>query len=222
MTTLQITRPHHESGCGIYALSRPVETKADWDAAKAVALEMCQWMDETNGKFNGEFSRAFAMAHAQVVEHDHPWQLFVVAKELIAPEKIEEKAKENLTNYYFEAQSIFNCQVLEAPDKITAKVPQRKVTADPNNKTKVEVSVEMVEKPVNNIIVVPEGCMSFPHRAERNMERKYRIKVRYQWLKKGLLGQKVETFEGWVEGLKAHIIQHETDHFNAKNIHFKS
>lgn len=217
--TLQITRPHHESGLGIYAKSIVVDPKDP--AVKATAEEMMQWMNETNGNFKGEFSKAFAMAHCQVVEHDKPLKLFVVDKELVAPKEVPD-GKQNLVNTFFEAQAIFNAEVLEAPEKVTRKVPQRKVTRDPKE-LKAEVSVELVEKEVNNVIVVPEGCMSFPHRSERNMERKYRIKVRYQYLTKNVLGMvKVETFEGWVEGLKAHIIQHETDHFDGVNIHFRN
>ena len=217
---MEITRPHHESGCGIYALSKRIETKEDWAAAKEVAAEMIAWMDETNGHFKGEFSRAFAMAHCQVVDHDHPWRLMVVAKELVEGAEGVDQSKQNLTTALFEAQAIFNAEILEAPDKITRKVPKRAVTKNPDDPTKVEVKMEMVDESISNEIRVPEGCMSFPLRSERKMDRKYRIKVRYQWLKKGLLGGKVETFEGWVEGLKAHILQHECQHFEGENIHF--
>jgi len=217
---MRITRPHHSSGCGIYAKSIPVEGKAGWQYAKAEAARMIEWLDEKNGHFEGEFKKAFAIAHAQVVESTNPFQFFVVDKEMLPPAEVDPKSRQTLTNFYFEGQAIFNAEVLEAPDTIVRKVPQRKVTKDPKNPLKVEVSMDFVEKTVGNVIDVPEGCMSFPHRTERNMKRKYRIKVRYQYLKKGWLGQKVETFEGWVEGLKAHVIQHETDHFVGKNIHF--
>lgn len=217
---MEITKTHHESGCGIYAPSRTIETKEDWKDAKAVAEEMVAWMNETNGSFKGEFPRAFAMAHCQVVDHDHPWKLFVVAKEMVEGAPELDPKKQSLVNSVFEAQAIFNAEVLEAPEKITRKLPERVVTKDPNDIRKVSVEVKLVDKELDNNIEVKEGCMSFPLRSERNVKRKYRVKVRYQWLKRGLLGTKVETFEGYVEGLKAHIFQHECDHFATKNIHF--
>lgn len=217
---MEITRPHHESGLGIYAKSVPVIK--DWDTAEGIAKEMIEWMDTTNGNFKGEFKKAFAMAHAQVVDHDHPYKLFVVDKELVVPASKVPKGKQNHVNTFFEAQAIFNCEILEAPDKVTRKVPQRKVTRDPKNKLQATVEMVMEDKQISNVIEVPEGCMSFPHRSERNMKRCYTVKVRYQWVGKNLLGmRKVETFEGWVEGLKAHIIQHECEHFDGKNIHFR-
>lgn len=217
---MEITRPHHESGLGIYAPSRTVETKEDWKDARACAEEMIAWLNETNGSFKGEFPRAFAIGHCQVVEHDHPWKLFVVAREMVegAPEVTKEQS---LVNSIFEGQAIFNAEILEAPDKITRKVPERVVTKDPNDIRKVSVEVQLKDKELDNTIRVKEGCMSFPLRSERNIDRKYRIKVRFQYLRKNLIGMtKVETFEGYVEGLKAHIFQHECDHFATKNIHF--
>lgn len=219
---MEITKNHHESGCGIYAKSATLTEQEIKTTGKEVADQMIAWLDATNGEFAGEFKRAFAMAHCQVVDHDHPIKLFVVDKDMVVPKDLPEKSEQTLANYFFEAQAIFNCEILEASEKVSRKVPQRKVTTDKNDKSKVEVGIEMVDKEIPNTIEVPEGCMSFPNRKERNMKRYYTIKVRYQYLKKGLLGTKVETFEGWVEGLKAHIIQHETDHFDGKNIHFKS
>lgn len=213
---MEITKNHHESGVGIYGISKPVSSRDDWKEATKVAKEMCEWLDKENGQFKGEFSRAFAIAHAQVCSLPEPWQLFVVDKEMVLPEKPEQGR--TIKNAYFEAQAIFNCQILEAPDKIIEKVPQRKITKGKDGK--MEVGIEKIDKEVSNKFTVKEGCMSFGHRKEKNVERKFRIKVRYQYHKKGLLGEKVETFEGEVTGLKAHIIQHECDHFAGKNIYF--
>ena len=58
--------------------------------------------------------------------------------------------------------------------------------------------------------------MSFPNRKPKNVEVYYRIKVRYQipaWY-----GLKTKT--EWVEGLKAHIFQHEINHAHGKNIYY--
>jgi hypothetical protein len=219
---MEITKTHHESGLGIYAKSLPVKTKEEWKQAKEVSREMQDWMNETNGKFKGEHPKAFAMAHCQVVEHDHPIRLFVVASDLVAPKFIPKDNKQTLENTFFEAQSIFNAEILEAPKTIVRGVPERKVTRDPKDKTKVEVEIVKIDKKISNVIEVPEGCMSFGHRKAKNVKRCYGIRVRYQYLKKGLFGEKVATFEGWVEGLKAHIFQHECDHFDTKNIFFKS
>lgn len=224
---MQIVKTHHESGQGIYGNSRAVVSKEDWKEAKAIANEMTAWLDETNGNFKGEFSRAFAIAHAQVCDWLEPWKLFVVAKEMVneKPSEKTEDGKRNpqtLANYYFEGQAIFNAEILESPAKITRKVPERKVLKDEKDPTKVSVSVELVDKEISNIITVPEGCMSFSHRSEKNVERLYKVKVRYQYLHKGILGTSVKTFEGWVEGLKAHMFQHECDHFVGKNIYFNN
>lgn len=219
---MQIEKTRHDSGLGIYAISVPIETKDEWKHAKEVSREMEAWMDETNGNFAGEHPKAFAMAHCQVAPIEQPLKLFVVDKDLVVPKMLPKDSKQNLANTFFEAQSIFNAEVLEAPATIVRAVPQRKVTKDPKDKTKVEVEIVQVDKKISNIIEVPEGCMSFSHRKAKNVKRCYGIRVRYQYLKKGLLGERVATFEGWVEGLKAHILQHETDHFDTKNIFFKS
>lgn len=219
---MQIEKTKHDSGLGIYAQSVPIKTKDEWKAAKEIAREMEVWMNETNGNFKGEHPKAFGMAHCQVVDHDCPIKLFVLDKELVDPKApVEgEKGSQTLTNVFFEAQSIFNAEILDAPAKILKAVPTREVGKQKDGK--VDVQIKMVEKKINNIIDVPEGCMSFGHRKARNVKRCYGIKVRYQYLKKGLFGERPATFEGWVEGLKAHVLQHECDHFDAKNIYFKS
>lgn len=214
---MQVTKTDHKSGTGIYAKSIPVVK--DLKQAKQVAQEMIDWLNAENGQFKGEHSSAFAMAHCQVVEHDMPYRIFVVAKDLVAPSKIEKNSKQTLENCFFEAQAIFNAEILEAQDTIMKEVPRRKVTPDAKNKHQVDVEVVMEKTSLNNLIEVPEGCMSFPHRKPKNMHRYHTIKVRYQYLKKGVLGEKLATFEGYVSGLKAHIIQHETDHFDGRNIY---
>ena len=215
---MEITKNRHDSGLGIYAKSLPIKTRDEWKGAKDVSREMIEWLDKENGHFEGEHNKAFAVAHCQMVNHDHPIKLFTVVKELVAPKIIDPKGKQTLHNTFFEAQTIFNAEILEAPATIVRAVPERKVTRDPKNKTKVEVDIVQVDKKISNMIDVPEGCMSFSHRKAKNVKRCYGIRVRYQYLKKGLLGERVATFEGWVEGLKAHVLQHEALHFEGKNI----
>lgn len=217
---MEITKTHHESGTGIHALSSEVKTKKEWEAAEVVAEQMIEWLNENNGNFKGQHSNALAMAHCQVVEHDQPYKLFVVNKELVVPQKLDKDSKETLENTYFEAQAIFNAEVLETPEKITKLVPKRTIEKEEDGTARVHVSGE--EKELDNVITVPEGCMSFPNRKAKNCERFYKIKARYQYIGKNMFGKPTKkTFEGWVHGMKAHIIQHETEHFKGVNIFHK-
>lgn len=214
---MQIEKTDHKSGLGIYAKSIKIETKEQWEDAKKIAGEMVEWINKENGNFKGEFSKAYAVAHCQVAPIKSPYQMFVVSESLVVPEKHDKEDKQQLSNAYFEAQAIFNVEILETPEKIIRTLPERKLKRDEDNKMQVQVEVVMVDKLVKNMIEVPEGCMSFPHRKQKNKERFYEIKVRYNYLdKKG----KVKEFEGTVSSLKAHILQHEYDHFIGKNIFF--
>ena len=122
-------------------------------------------------------------------------------------------------NCFFESQAIFNAEILEAPKKIKRMVPKRKVSKP--DKGKVEVEIVQEEKELDNLINVPEACMSFPQRTKKNVDRYHTVKVRYQYLDKNLVGlTTVKTFEGWVEGLKAHVLQHECQHFDGKNMYY--
>lgn len=211
---MEIVRPDKESGLGIYAKSVSVKPKEH----RAVANEMMTWLNENNGKFKGEFSRAFAIAHCQVANVADPLKLFVVDTEFVNPD-VSDNKKQNLINCFFESQAIWNAEILETPDKITRKVPKRKVT--PVKDGKVEVEIVEKEEKIDNKILVPEACMSWQHRKSRNMQRYHTIKVRYQYITKNMLGiEVVKTFEGWVEGLKAHILQHECQHFDGKNMFY--
>ena len=216
---MEITKTHHDSGTGIHTESIPVKTKEDFKVAQLIGDEMVEWLDKTNGSFDGQHKSALAIGHCQVVDHDHPWRMFVVDKDLLLPEKLDKDSKQNTMNSFFESRVIFNAEILEVPEKIEKEIPQRKVIKDPNNKLKVQVSVEIEKKEISNVITVPEACMRFPKRKEKNMDRYYQIKVRYQYHKKTALGVRVKTFTGWVSSLKAHILQHEIDHFNGVNIY---
>jgi len=217
---MEIKRPQRNSGLGIYAKS--VEVKPKDPEVLEAATEMIEFVNEKNGKFTGAWASGFAFAHCQVANIRQPYKLFVVAPELYT-DKVDKNDKASYKNYYFESQAIFNAEILELPDKVNRMVPQRKVEKDPENNFKAEVKIETREQEVDNHIVVPEACMSFyeGYWKQKNMKRYHSIKVRYQYLKKTALGLRVKTFEGWVEGLKAHIIQHETDHFDGKNIYKK-
>lgn len=217
---MQIAKTDHTSGLGIYAQSKKIVTKQDWEDAKIVSQETIAFMDEKNGKFDGHHPQAYAIAHCQVAPVSEPLQLFVLDKQLVVPDKLE-KGKQTLVNTFFEAQVIYNAEILETPEKIEKEVPTRQIIKDKENPRNIKVEIVKKLQPISNKILVPEACMSFPQRKTKNIERYHTIKVRYQYLHKGLLGTTVKTFEGWVEGLKAHILQHECEHFQAKNMFHK-
>lgn len=203
---MELLRVTKSSKFGINVPSKVVEDPREYSA---LAEEMTAWLDERNGKFAGNYPSAFAIAHCQVAED--PIQLFVVAKELHGG---KETQKATNTNWFFPARAIFNMEIIEKPANVKKNVPVKTAHTD-----KVETSMEEHELP--NVYEVKEACMSFPTRQDKYVRRFFRIKVRYQYLKKRAVlgGYKVETVEEWVEGLKAHVIQHETDHFKAKKIY---
>ena len=207
---MELIFPDHKSGKGIYSKSK----KAHPRQLVALADEMAAWLDAKNGTFRGSFSRAYAVSHSQIAHE--PYNMFVVAKEMTeAPEKGDRKHTQR--NFYFPARVIFNPQILEAEKTITRSVPVRKLAKNG------EMTVVPELKEIDNVLRVPEGCMSFPHRSERKMDRYFRIKVRYQFLQPipFIGGNIVRTRSEWVEGLKSHMFQHEVEHACGKNIHFK-
>ena len=206
---MELIFPHHNSGQGIYAKAK----KANPRKLAKLAEELAAWLDDKNGHFFGTFSRAYAISHSQVAHE--PYNLFVVAKELCEKQEKGDR-KHTQRNFYFPARVIFNPEILEAEKTITRSVPVRKLAKNG------EMAVVPELKEIDNIIRVAEGCMSFPHRSERKMDRYFRIKVRYQFLQKlPLVGYISRTRTEWVEGLKSHMFQHEVEHACGKNIHFK-
>lgn len=74
----------------------------------------------------------------------------------------------------------------------------------------------------SNIRTYPEACFSFPHKAPKNVERYFRIKVKYYIPAKGILfDSKLKLVEETLDGLKAHIFQHEWQHTIGENIYYK-
>lgn len=193
---------------GIYAKSKEVN-KENLPFAKEIATEMILWLSARNGEFVGNHAMAFAIAHCQVAENS--LKIFVINSDLL---KAQEKGQ-NKENYIFPAPAIFNAEILEAPESIEVEQLKREIKRNKDGTATVEVTKEKIKR--RNLVYYPEGCMSFPFRTAKNTERYFRIKVKYQI--KGFFGLK--TIEEWIEGLKAHIFQHEIDHFNAKNIYFK-
>lgn len=213
---MQIEKTAPDSGLGIYAMSREVKDRHDWRLAISEAHAMIAWLNEVNGSFSGTHSLAYAMAHCQVAPIESPLRLFVVDKSLVEGNSSPE-GNQTLENTFFEGQAIFNAEILDAPENITKDVPRRVAVRDPDDASKVSVQVIVEPRTLENLISVPEACMSFPHKKAKNMMRYYEIKVRYDYMdSKG----RIKSFKGIVKGLKAHILQHETDHFQAKNIFY--
>lgn len=202
---MEIVKSDHTVKRGIYAKA----VKAGI-ADIATAREMVDFIGTMNGNFNGQFARAFAIAHSQVADVEDPRALFVVTKEL-TDHKSDEK-------YYFPSQIIMNARVLEAPTVIKKLFPKREHYKD--EKGKMRSRFVKSQRGFSNLMQYPEGCMSFPNRTAKLTGRYFRIKVRYQYpvtfFGLTLLWRRTE----WVEGLKAHIFQHEIEHHEAINMYY--
>jgi peptide deformylase len=98
----------------------------------------------------------------------------------------------------WEDSAIINPEIIEAPKSIN-------------------VGSEEEKDMKNNVVVYEEGCFSFPHRKPKKVKRYFRIKVRYYT--KGLFSMKI--YERWIEGMAAHVFQHELQHLQGKNIYFE-
>lgn len=199
-----------ESGMGIYAISEVCKAgKALWEESEALV----RWLNINNGSFEGDHRVAYAVSHCQVVEK--PLAFFVVHNEFVNDMGLSDTKTRNKKNFYFPAQAIFNAEILEAPEKLKRTIGERVVDKNSPN------GYRIVQKEgyVNNLIYVPDACMSFPNKKPKNVEVYHTIKVKYQT--KGRFGS-FKTHTEWVEGLKAHIFQHEIDHAHAINIYYKN
>lgn len=204
------TKHDPESDKGIYAIAKRVKS---YRSVKNIVEPMIKWLNDNNGHFPAPAVTAYAIAHNQVC--DEPHAFFVVHEEMVNKLRLKNDKKRNNKNFYFPAQAIFNAKILEAPEKVKARVPKREVCKDNQGKVSSKITSEWGE--VSNKIFVPDACMSFPSRTGRNTERFYRIRVKYQT--KAWWGLRSRT--EWIEGLKAHIFQHEIDHAHAVNIYYK-
>ena len=197
-----------DSQMGIYATSEVCKpSRALWSESEALV----RWLNASNGSFEGNSKVAYAISHCQVAEK--PLRLFVVHNEFINEMGLDDTKARNKKNFYFPAQAIFNAKVIEAPEKLERIVSKR--VAD--GKTGYKIIKE--KGLVDNLISVPDACMSFPHKKPKNVQIYHTIKVTYQT--KGRFGL-FKTHTEWVEGLKSHIFQHEIDHSNAINIYYKN
>lgn len=179
-----------------YEVSRPVRKYFEIEDD---AVRMAQKID--NKDFQGGIHRAaYALAHCQVYEN--PLAFFVLDLQLVAGEGSDPKLA------VFEDRVIINPQILEAPYYVK---PASKKEADLLKKIYHDT-----ERP--NYAEYNEGCMSFPFRKGKRLNRFNKIKVTYQ-IRGGLFGLKRVT--RWLEGLPSQVFQHEFDHCQGQNIFFE-
>lgn len=162
---------------------------SDYSEIERVAEQM---LVRVAAPFHGaKYTAAFALAHSQVAM-DH-WAFFVLHPDLVEKEKL------------FPSSFIVNPQVLETPAVI--KMTVQKLGKEP-------------VKAIKNMGPLPEACLSFPHRTEKGVMRFHKIKVSYQYpVPNGRGGWKFKSVTTWLDGLAAHIFQHETDHLRGINIY---
>jgi len=207
---LELKTKHTERVGGIYTESVPAGRKDI-----ALAEEMVQYVDDQAENWAKDYGlKGWAIAHAQLTDSMEPKRIFVVHKDLV-------EADQDPKNARFPSRMIFNPVLLEADTHVERIKMVRKTVVD--EKTgKRERPKEVPEKQyTSNIIAMKEGCMSFPQRKPKNVDRIFQVKVRY-WYPVEFLGfkflwRKTEV----VEGLKAQIFQHEIQHFEGENIYYK-
>lgn len=137
----------------------------------------------------------YAIHHGQV--HPHPYNFFVVHP-----------------RYCLGNDRLFNHNVIINP-KIISSIPylkpEFKDTGLPDD-SRGHATYAQMPKIIESQFEL-EGCMSFPFRKPKRVQRFVRIKVSYQ-------NEKLEPITTILEGPAAQIFQHETDHASGKNIFF--
>lgn len=199
-------------GNGDKAISVPFNNKVFKFMEKEAISEaksIKKWLNDNNGSFPKPYITAYAVSHCQVYNGRH-YAFFIVNKQFM-------NKKECYVNYSWSDQIIYNPEILESPKMIEKMIPKREIKKD--NDGDVTTKIVKVLGKVSNMYEVNEGCMSFNHKKEKKMWRYYRIKVKYQT--RGFFGR-IKTHEEWIEGLKAHIFQHEMDHMEGNNIYFNN
>lgn len=168
------------------------------------ANEMAAMIDAKD--FSGIHSAAFALAHCQVSED--PMAFFVLDKQLVKGLGEDE----NMAVY--EDRVIMNPQILESPLYVDKESKNGILTKLYTGKS-YDDAQELKPKMPNSRQYV-EGCMSFPHRKAKKLNRFNRIKVAYYVMERGRERRKIK----WLEGLPSQVFQHEFDHIQGKNIFF--
>lgn len=132
---------------------------------------------------------------------------------------------------YAEAYALSHCQVREHPfaffvlnSKIVKewKAFPHRVIINPKI-ISVPAKAEVLDDQgkvakIRNEMFIEEACMWFPHRRPKKLRRYYQIRVQYQI--PFFFGLFLRTITEDCDRLKAHILQHNIDHINGKNIYF--
>lgn len=206
MQLFEYTRKNTKTG--IYAPSVPA-TRSDI----GIADEIQAFMDAEEVAWKDKYGlKAWAIAHSQVTDSTAPKALFVVHKDFLDP-------RGNFKNSRFKDRRIFNPEIVSAPTKVTKTKPERRTVWN-EELGKRELKDVETEYTVDNTYKLEEGCMSFPTRRQKNMTRLFAIRVRYQYPVSFLGFTWLRTIEEDVEGLKAHVFQHEVEHTHAENIYY--
>ena len=199
-----------------HTLSYPVK-RSNLPFAEGIAKELVSFIDEGNGgAFQGDWRQALALSHCQVEPH-LPYRMFVLNADLLNTEKKKMTRAQNRRNWWFPSRIIFNAEVVHAPEKVVRNMPKREIIRE-GKETRVEVKRAPAE--ISNIIEVDEACMSFPTRSKRKMKRYHTLTVKYQVLRSFLGFKWLKSVTEEVEGLKAHIFQHEIDHSLGIDMYF--
>ena len=102
--------------------------------------------------------------------------------------------------------AVAHCQVSQEPYRIF-------VAKETFMAHSVVINPRIIEK--SEPFTAIEGCLSYPFRPGVKVKRYYKIKVRYQ-------DRYLNEHEREFEGTAAQVFQHETEHFNGKDIYNQS
>lgn len=169
-----------------YALAKRVEKYSE---IKNIAKEMVRFAENFK-PIKGYYEKVFCLSHTEV--STTPFAFFVVVKELTDAKM-------------FPSQVIINPEIIETPEEV-----------------EIQGLIEKGGKPFwgltkrDNHIKLVEGCIQFPFREPKKVDRYFKLKVRFFY--KTILG--LRKVEKWVEGDVAHVFQHNCDHIAGKNIYF--
>jgi len=205
---MELIKAHHKPSESI--------TGKNMSRAYKEAKQLSQFLEDGNKTgFKGNWQRAVGVSHCQVSEN--PLKMFAVSTELLG--KPKKTRNQNIKNWYFPAQVIFNAEIVEALDEIERLLPKREITRKPNSH-EYEAKITKEFKKVSNIIECDDACMSFPNRTKKKTKRYHTIKVRYQIMRSFLGFKWLKTITEEVVALKAHIFQHEIDHSFGIDMYF--
>jgi len=196
------------TGTGSYA---PAVTATRADIGRADEIQAFMDAEEVGWKEKYGL-KAWAIAHSQVTDSTAPKALFVVHKDFLDP-------RGSFKNSRFKDRRVFNPEIVSAPTKVKKHKPERKTVWN-EELGKRELKDVMTEYEIDNTYKLTEGCMSFPANRQKNMTRLFAIRVRYQYPVSFFGFTWLKTVEEDIEGLKAHVFQHEIEHCVAENIYY--